>query len=111
MVNSLPTIRLAQSILKCKFPFEYKPLKKGFSFGILRYDTLCPLAYRIDISLQIFLYDKQLKSKRLNGWTHFKIPQWQIAIYMSKHNPNAKKAVSALMNIRNIVEITIQSKS
>ena len=30
---------------------------------------------------------------------------------MSKHNPNAKKAVSALMNIRNIVEITIQSKS
>ena len=28
---------------------------------------LCPLAYRIDISLLISLYDKQLKSKRLNG--------------------------------------------
>ena len=30
---------------------------------------------------------------------------------MSTHNPNAKKAVSALMNIRNIVEIKIQTKS
>ena len=30
---------------------------------------------------------------------------------MSKLNPKAKKAGSALMNVRNIVEITIQTKS
>ena len=29
MVNLLPTIRLGQSILKCKFCSVYKPLKKG----------------------------------------------------------------------------------
>ena len=47
MVNLLPTIRLAQSILKRKFPSVDKPiqkrapqkgpLKKGLIFGILRY--------------------------------------------------------------------------
>ena len=45
MVNLLPTIRLAQSILKRKFPSVDTPLKKdplknispGAFFGILRY--------------------------------------------------------------------------
>ena len=48
MVNFLPTIRLAQLILKRKFPSVDKPLKKAFEKhklqGLLRYSDRKPRA-------------------------------------------------------------------
>ena len=69
MVNLLPTIRLAQSILKPKFPSVDKPLQKQAPqkgpFGILRYAIILFIIIRNAHKIQKKPASKNLKIKNL----------------------------------------------